>query len=69
MLASFLTALGVPEAQIPGELDALARLYRSVLAGRRVLVVLDNAATAPSKTCPQSNATCSSYWGVCPGFG
>ncbi len=45
VLASFLTALGVPEAQIPGELDALEGLYRSVLAGRRVLVVLDNAAT------------------------
>ena len=39
----FLVALGVPAAQIPADAQARAGLYRSVLAGRRVLIVLDNA--------------------------
>jgi DNA-binding SARP family transcriptional activator len=42
-LAGFLRALGVPGQQIPDELEDRARLYRSRLAGRRVLVLLDNA--------------------------
>jgi DNA-binding SARP family transcriptional activator len=42
-LYALLCSLGVPAARIPDGLDARAGLYRSVLAGKRVLVVLDNA--------------------------
>ncbi len=46
VLGSFLRALGVPAAQIPESLDDRAALYRSVLDGRRVLALLDNARDA-----------------------
>jgi DNA-binding SARP family transcriptional activator/tetratricopeptide (TPR) repeat protein len=45
-LAGFLRALGVPGPDIPPGEDQRAARYRSLLAGRRMLIVLDNAATA-----------------------
>jgi DNA-binding SARP family transcriptional activator/Tfp pilus assembly protein PilF len=42
-LAGFLGALGVPGQEIPAELADRAARFRSMLAGRQVLVVLDNA--------------------------
>jgi class 3 adenylate cyclase/tetratricopeptide (TPR) repeat protein len=44
--AWFLAALGVPAAAIPAEAPVRSGLYRSVLARRRVLIVLDNARDA-----------------------
>jgi tetratricopeptide (TPR) repeat protein len=46
VLDGFLRILGMPGQQIPHELSARAAAFRARLAGRRVLVVLDNAATA-----------------------
>lgn len=51
VLERFLFALGVPASQVPAEEQEQTNLYRSVLADRRVLVVLDNAAT-PSQVRP-----------------
>ncbi|MEQ4300002.1 tetratricopeptide repeat protein [Plantactinospora sp. B6F1] len=44
-LAGFLRALGVPGTEVPFELDECAARYRSALDGRRMLIVLDNAAS------------------------
>ncbi|MBM7056851.1 AfsR/SARP family transcriptional regulator [Streptomyces durocortorensis] len=43
VLDRFLRALGVPGAQIPAEQAERTALFRSVLDGLRVLIVLDNA--------------------------
>jgi hypothetical protein len=43
VLAGFLRELGVDGSDIPEALDERSRMYRTLLAGCRVLVVLDNA--------------------------
>jgi DNA-binding SARP family transcriptional activator len=45
-LAGFLRALGRGNQDIPADVEERASLYRSILSGRRVLVVLDNARSA-----------------------
>lgn len=45
-LVAFLEALGVPISRIPSSTDARTGLYRSLLATRRMLIVLDNARDA-----------------------
>ncbi|NUV65586.1 MULTISPECIES: BTAD domain-containing putative transcriptional regulator [unclassified Streptomyces] len=45
VLKRFLKALGVPGHEIPDSADEAAATYQSVLADRRVLIVLDNVPT------------------------
>jgi tetratricopeptide (TPR) repeat protein len=42
-LRGFIEALGVPASRVPNIVEARGSLYRSLLAGRRALIVLDNA--------------------------
>lgn len=45
-MTRLLGSLGVPGEQIPADEEAAAGLYRSCLAGKRVLILLDNALSA-----------------------
>jgi DNA-binding SARP family transcriptional activator/tetratricopeptide (TPR) repeat protein len=46
VLGRFLRNLGAPYEEIPAEVEAASATYRSRLSGKRVLVILDNAADA-----------------------
>ncbi|HEX4226408.1 MAG TPA: toxin glutamine deamidase domain-containing protein [Pseudonocardiaceae bacterium] len=46
VLKSFLTALGIQEQALPNDTNERSALLRSTLAGRKVLLVLDNAHNA-----------------------
>ncbi|WP_166427292.1 AfsR/SARP family transcriptional regulator [Nonomuraea mesophila] len=46
VLERFLRALGVPGRDVPSTVEERAALFRSAVSGKRVLVVLDNAASA-----------------------
>jgi DNA-binding SARP family transcriptional activator len=58
-LSRFLRALGIRPERIPLDLDEQSALFRSTLADRRVLLVLDNA-VGPDQVRPllPGNATC-----------
>jgi tetratricopeptide (TPR) repeat protein len=45
-LRTVLESLSVPPEHIPSTVDAMAGLYRTLLVGRRILVILDNARDA-----------------------
>jgi tetratricopeptide (TPR) repeat protein len=46
VLGRFLRALGIPPERVPLSLSEMAALYRSVTDGRRLVVMLDDAASA-----------------------
>ncbi|MFL6141534.1 MAG: BTAD domain-containing putative transcriptional regulator [Labedaea sp.] len=50
VLGRFLRALGIPGSAIPEEIDERAEMYRSLLAGRQLLVVLDDVAAVRQVT-------------------
>ncbi len=50
VLGGFLVALGEPARDLPADPETLAALYRSRTAGRRLLLVLDNARDADQVT-------------------
>ena len=46
VLTGFLRALDVPVERVPADQEQASALYRTILADRRILVVLDNASSA-----------------------
>lgn len=46
VLGGFLTELGVPPELVPADTDLRSAMFRSEVAGRKVLIMLDNAASA-----------------------
>ncbi|GAA3029762.1 hypothetical protein GCM10020000_03030 [Streptomyces olivoverticillatus] len=76
-LGSFLRALGVADADIPAGTAERVFLFRARMAGRRMLVVLDNAADGDQvrpPCCPApppapSSSPAAPSWPGCPGPG
>ncbi|SDH11390.1 DNA-binding transcriptional activator of the SARP family [Lentzea fradiae] len=58
VLSRFLRALGVPPDEIPADADEQSTVLRSLLSGRRMLLVLDNA-SAPDQVRPLLPGTAS----------
>jgi tetratricopeptide (TPR) repeat protein len=56
-LHGFLHALGVPAAGMPNDTAARAEVYRGLIAGRRMLIVLDNARSSADVTPLLPNAS------------
>ncbi|MEV4343067.1 BTAD domain-containing putative transcriptional regulator [Actinoplanes sp. NPDC049596] len=52
VLRGFLTSLGERPRDLPDDLDALTGRWRSVLAGRRILLVLDNCESLDARLLP-----------------
>lgn len=46
-LAALLRSLGVPDDQTPTDADDAGRMFRSLLAGKQILLLVDNVAAAP----------------------
>ena len=51
VLGGFLVALGIPQQDLPAGMDQRVQLYRSLLATKRMLIVLDDAET-PEQVAP-----------------
>ncbi|WP_420918460.1 BTAD domain-containing putative transcriptional regulator [Streptomyces caniscabiei] len=72
VLHGFLTALGVPAQRIPEDTPARSTLFRSLLADRRILLVLDNARDEQQvrpPLPPGAGGVLAARHGRCPGPG
>ncbi|MEU8817187.1 BTAD domain-containing putative transcriptional regulator [Actinoplanes sp. NPDC048796] len=52
ILRGFLTSLGEPARELPDDVAALTERWRSLLTGRRILLVLDNCGTVDPRLLP-----------------